>query len=348
MSKEIALKNLRLEPCERWAHTEFSLGYHNNFLARLAECGPDAPSFEQIWSERLLIDFKWYTDDGMIRWADAGRVTDMGHATYASGGSDMRESAPCPFATPEEVWAFDAVKEYGLPDKGEQINAYERSHAENMENHTGQLVTGGTYCTVVSGAIQAFGWEMLLTAASDPAKMERVLDTFYQRALFFYECWARTSAEAIITHDDFVWTSGAFMHPEFYREVIIPRYKKLWEIIHQAGKIVIFCSDGNYMEFARDVVDAGADALIFEPVNDFDFMVDNFGSECCLIGSHVDCRDLTFHKNDKVLNDIGRTFARLQDCRGAIVAVGNHLPANIPDEMMGLYFDALLPQLDRH
>ena len=41
--------------------------------------------------------------------------------------------------------------------------------------------------------------------------------------------------------------------------------------------------------------------------------------------------------------DIDRTFSALRRCRGAIVAVGNHVPANIPDR----YFAALLPRLAR-
>jgi len=81
------------------------------------------------------------------------------------------------------------------------------------------------------------------------------------------QAWAQTSAEAVIQHDDFVWTSGPFMRPEIYRRVLIPRYAALWKPLRAAGKKVLFCSDGNFMEFAEDIVAAGADALIFEPCN---------------------------------------------------------------------------------
>ena len=76
-------------------------------------------------------------------------------------------------------------------------------------------------------------------------------------------------------------------------------------------------------------------------------MSDNFGKTQCLIGSFVDCRDLTFGKWDKVRSDIDKTLKKLSDCKGAIFAVGNHLPANIPDAMMDRYFDYLLPRLKR-
>lgn len=102
----------------------------------------------------------------------------------------------------EEVWAFDAVKEYGLPARDEQIAAYQALINRCREQNPDQLDTGGYYKTIVSGAIQAFGWDMFLMALSEPAAME---------------CWAATDVEAVIQHDDFVWSEGAFMNPEIYR-----------------------------------------------------------------------------------------------------------------------------------
>jgi hypothetical protein len=345
MSRETALANIRLEPCDRWGHTEYSVNYHHEWLERVTGLARDDAGFGQAVNDKLEFDLLWSTNDGLVNWAKTGRVTDMGHAVYAADGSDERPPAECPFRTSEEVWAFDAMAEYGLPDFDEQVAAYEQQVQRTRQANPDQLTTGGYYKTIVSGAIQSFGWEMLLLAAAEPGKMEKVLDGFFRRTLFHMKAWARTSIEVVIQHDDFVWTQGAFLRPEFYRKVIIGRYAELWKPIHQAGKKVLFCSDGNFTEFAEDVAAAGADGFVFEPLNDFDFMVDRFGSSHCLVGSFVDCRDLTFSRWDAVRDCVDRTFARLADCRGAILAVGNHMPANIPDEMMDRYFDSLLPRL---
>ena len=345
MSREIALKNIKLEPCDRWGHTEYSLDYHPEYLERKARTQRDAPDFEVKWRDALSIDFQFRTNDGLINWAEAGRVTDLGHASYAADGADQHAAQESPFTSLEEVWAFDAVAEYGLPDEREQVAAYESHIRKGCENMPGLLVPGGTYKTLVSGAIETFGWDMLLMGASEPEKMAKVFDSFFRRTMFLYKCWAQTSAEVILTHDDFVWSNGAFMHPDIYREVIIPRYAELWKVIHASGKKVLFCADGDYTEFAGDVVNAGADGLIFEPMNDFGFMVDNFGKTTCLIGSFVDCREMTLGHWDKSRADIDRTLDRLSDCRGAIVAVGNHLPANISEGMLDRYFEELLPRL---
>jgi hypothetical protein len=347
MSRQIALDNIFLKPSSRWGHSEYSLEYHKDYLAKRTGHSPVDRDLHRHGYDRFAFDFLWNSNDGLVNWAKTGRITDMGHAAYAADGSDQHASVQSPFLTVEEVWAFDAVKEYGLPDFDEQVRAYERNVQHVRQEFPDQLMTGGYYRTIVSGALAAFGWDMLLMAAADPLKMARVFDGFFQRTLFHMQAWARTSAEVIIQHDDFVWTGGAFMNPTIYREQIIPRYAALWEPLRRAGKKILFCSDGNFTEFAADVADAGADGFIFEPCMDFGHMVREFGQTHCLVGSYVDCRDLTFGKWEKVQADIDATLARLTDCKGAIVTVGNHLPANIPDDMLDRYFDYLLPRLER-
>lgn len=334
MGIQTALDNILLKPCKAWAHAEYSLGYHKALVEKKG------------W-DWFGLDFNWHTNDGIIEWGKAGRITDMGHASYAADGSDQREPVVSPFISAEEVWAFDAVAEYGLPDFDEQVRAYEKIIQDARKNTPDRLTTGGYYRSIVSGAIQSFGWDMYLEAAADREKMEKVYDGFFRRTLFHMKAWAKTSVEAVIQHDDFVWTSGMFMHPDIYRKVIIPLYAELWKPIHEAGKKVLFCSDGLFIDLAEDVAKAGADGFIFEPCNDFGLMAERFGKSHCLVGSFVDCRDLTFGKWDKVKADIDRTLDCLKRCKGAIFAVGNHVPPNIPEEMMVRYFEYLLPRLER-
>jgi hypothetical protein len=348
MSRQIALDAIHLKPTPYIPHTEYSLGYHKEYLRDKTGLEPTDPQamlkLEELWG----FDFCWSVDDGLHgNWGAHGRCTDMGHAEYAADGSDVRQPKICPFSTPEDVWAFDAVAEYGLPDFEEQVAVYEQRVQAALKARPNQLVTGGYYKTIVSGAIQAFGWDMLLLAASEPAKMEPVFDSIFRFTQHHMNAWVKTSVEVIIQHDDFVWSSGAFMRPDIYRSVIIPRYAELWKPLKAAGKTVLFCSDGNFVEFAQDIVDAGAEGLIFEPMNDFDWMAERFGDSKCLIGSHVDCRDMSFYTWDTVRRSMDKTLALAERCPGLIWAVGNHLPANIPDKMMDQYIEYFLEHRGR-
>ena len=348
MSRQRALDNISLRPTDAWARTEYSLEYHVGYARRLTGEDPTTVRGNRALFDALGLDFLWRTQDGLYDdWLSRGRATDMGHAEYADAGADRREPRESPFHAVEEVWSFDPTSEYGLPSFDDQVAAYEQLNRAARENYPHQLVSGGYYKTIVSGAIQAFGWDLFLQAAADRAKIERVFDRFFQHTLFHMRAWAATTAEVVIQHDDFVWSAGAFMHPDIYRKVIIPRYAELWKPIRAAGKKLVFCSDGNYMDFAEDIVRAGADGLSFEPVNDFPFMGERFGSSHCLVGSCVDCRDLTFGLWEKVRQDIDRTFRLLEGCRGAILCVGNHLPANIPEAMLERYLGEVRSRVSR-
>ena len=342
MSRQLALDIVNLRPAARCGHTEYSLAYHERYVQKATGLAADDPRALSSLYDQWDIDFLFHTSHGLHGdWETRGRATDMGHAVYAGDGHDRREPKACPFHSADEVWSFDAVREYGLPAMDDQVAAFEQAWQQARDENPGQLTTGGYYRTIVSGAIQAFGWEMLLVGAADIAKMEPVFDSFYRYTKHHMQALARTSAEVIIQHDDFVWASGPFMYPDIYRAVIIPRYADLWKVLHAAGKKVLFCSDGNYMEFVDDIRGAGADGFIFEPFHDFGAMAERFGDSMCLIGSDVDCRDMTFGRWDKTERGLQRTIELASKCRGLIVAVGNHLPANIPDDMLDRYIGRL-------
>jgi len=340
MSYEVGIRTLRLETAERLAHTE----YCSNYALVRAVTGRDPETDPDAWREfyrEWEIDFIWATNDGPVPWEERGRVTDMGHAEFLEGGTDRRDRKFCPFSSVEEVWEFDAVEEYGLPNMEELVDYYERWYREAQRAHPEQVVPGGYYKTFVSGAIQTFGWEMLLLAASDRRKFDKVLEGFFRLSLHHYEAWARTSVEAFICHDDMVWAEGPFMHPDFYRSSVFPRYRKLWDVLHEAGKIVLFCSDGTWTQFVDDVAEAGADGFIFEPTTSLDYIVERYGRTHVIVGSKVDCRTLTFGSRDEIRSQIDATVSLAGGCPGFMFAVGNHIPSNVPVENALFYFDYL-------
>lgn len=329
MSYRIGRDALLLRPTPRLAHTEYC---SNAPLIREVQAAT-GQSFEDAWD----IDFLWCTNDGPVPWAERGRVTDMGHAEFLEGGVDLRQPRECPFKSEQEVWAFDAVAEYGLPDLDELTRFYEKWYRQACKEHPQQVIPGGYYKTIVSGAIEAFGWEMLLAAASDPRKFENVLDSIFRLSLHHFRGWARTSIEFFICHDDMVWTQGPFMQPDFYRQVIFPRYAELWRVLHDAGKRVLFCSDGNFTMFLDDIATAGADGFIFEPLTSLEAAVDRFGDTHVIVSSKVDCRTLTFGTPAGIQVEIDATLRLARRCKGFVFAVGNHIPANVPLDKAAFY-----------
>jgi hypothetical protein len=343
VSVQLAREALNLRPVPRPGHIEYC---SNEPLVR-AVTGRDPLADPAAWRafyDAWQIDMLWVTNDGPSPWSALGRTTDMGHAEFLQGGRDRRDAQPCPFASAAEAWAFDAVAEYGLPPLDELGAYYRRWLAELRMHHPEQFIPGGYYKTLFSGAIETFGWDMLLSAAADRTRFGRVLGGFFDLAMHYYRAWGLTDAEAFICHDDMVWSQGPFMHPQFYRRSVFPRYRDLWSLMHQQGKKVLFTSDGDYTPFLDDVAAAGADGFFFEPTVDFAAVVNRFGGTHVIAGSKVDCRTLTFGSRDDVKRQVDQTLDLAGGLPGFFFAVGNHIPANVPVENALFYFDYLCDQ----
>lgn len=340
MSRQIALDTINLKSTSRLGHTEYAF-QHDALIKSVSGEESNSELARKKFFDAWDIDFIWSINDGPIPWQERGRVTDMGHAVYTEDSRDLNENQNCPFEDLEQVLEFDAVKEYGLPDFQELVKFYQAQYDEKQNFFSNQLVTGGYYKTVVSGASEAFGWDMFLMAAADEEKFAKVLESFGELTLHHVKAWAETSIEVFIQHDDMVWTEGPFMKPEFYRQAIFPLYKKFWDVLHQAGKKVLYCCDGTFDMFMEDLADAGADGFIFEPSNNFDNIVKKFGKTHCLVGSKVDCRTMTFGEWDAVKNEMAQTLDLASECSGLMWAVGNHIPYNVPVEIAEKYIEYL-------
>ncbi len=339
MSYQIGIGALHLRPTPRLAHTEYC---SNDALKRaVTDLPDDDPRREAEFYRRWEFDFIWSTNDGPEPWEDRGRTTDMGHSEFLEGGVDWRNPKPCPFTNVDEALAFDAVAEYGLTDERKLVDYYESLYQQARAQYPDQVWTGGYYRSLFSGAIAIFGWDMLLQAAAHRDRFARVLDSIFQQSLHHYRAWAKTSIEVFMCHDDMVWTQGPFMHPSFYRTEVFPRYQALWKVLKDAGKRICFTSDGDYGMFVDDIVAAGADCLVFEPMMALEPVVAKYGQTHCIIASKVDARTLTFGNRAQIQAEIDATLSLAAQCKGFIFAVGNHIPSNVPVENALFYYDYL-------
>jgi hypothetical protein len=354
MSRELGMDCINCRPTPRPGHVEYSMEYHDSLINTLtgdagthtasdhaADYTLRAPDVLRRFYDAWDYDFLWGTHDGFVDWSQAGRCTDMGHAVYTADGSDQRKPQHCPFESPEEVWAFDPLKEYGWTPFDDLVAGYEQDYQSRLARYPNQVCTGGYYRSVISGAIAIFGWDMLLLAASDETKFARVLERIGAYTLHHARAWAETSIDVYIQHDDIVWTSGPFMRPGFYRDVIFPIYRTLWAPLKEAGKKVIYCSDGTVDMFLKDIAACGADGFIFEPSNDYAGIVSDLGGSHCLFGSKVDCRTMAFGSWEDVKREIDATLDVAGNLPGVFFAVGNHIPANVTDAMCMRYIDYL-------
>jgi hypothetical protein len=280
--------------------------------------------------------------------------TSMGHAEYAEDGRDFNRDIYCPFKSVEEVLAFDPWETYGPQDEAAAIKRFNDSYGAMHREIPDAVTMTGIYTTLMSGMIAIFGWDMLLTAAgTDPDGFGEVVNRYAAWIAQYYNALAKSETPVVYSHDDLVWTAGAFIRPAWYRRYIFPNLGKLWAPLVEAGKKIIFFCDGNYTEFLDDIAACGNTGFWFEVFTNLDEVVESlhdprsgkFGRTHVIIGNG-DTRVLTFGTRKEIRAEVNRCMAAGKRCPGYFMCISGHIPANVPVEN-AIYYNEVYQKLSR-
>ncbi len=342
MSYEDGWAAMNLEMPPRVPRTEYSVTEHWGVIEAVTglEIEPTSPAALKKRGALALMDafnfdFRWSTliGDGEL---DACR-TDMGHAEYAAGGVDRRDTIYCPFETPEEVLAFDPWKAYGERDLSELTARFEAHYRRQREETPDMVNMTGVYVTMVSGLIAIFGWEMLLLAAgTDPERFGALTDRYASWIQQYYDALGAADVPVVMVHDDIVWSAGPFISPAWYRAHVFPNYKRLFAPLLDSGKKIMYTSDGDYTTFIDDIADCGVHGFVLEPFTDMAYIAEQYGDTHVFIGN-ADTRVLLNGSREAIRAEVERCMAIGKACPGFFMAVGNHIPANTPVESVLAY-----------
>ncbi len=334
MSYQDGMAALNLEFTSRVPRTEYSAAGHWELVSKVtgisvnehsdAKTRGDASlAFMKAWN----YDFDWsiLTHNQIF----GEKFTHMGHAVYASGGVDFDAQVGEAYDDPDEVLKIDMFATYGTPDKARLIKEY-NDHYDSQSQKSEHMVTmTGIYVTCISGLIELLGWDMLLVAAgTDPKAFGELTDRYCAWIRQYFDALAASKAPVVMIHDDIVWTEGAFIHPDWYRKYVFPNYKNMFTPLREAGKKIIFTSDGTYTEFIEDIAPF-VDAFVMEPTTDMESVAERFGKTHAFVGN-ADTRILLTGTRDDIEREVKRCMDIGKKYPGFFMAVGNHIPSNTP------------------
>ena len=326
---------INMEMPDRVPRTEYSVMGHWELISKVTGTDVTEESEEDVKLDAQRAFFRAW--DFAFIWSTfahkqfmKGRTTRMGHAVYAAGGTDYDDTIGCPFTDVEEVLGFDPVEEYGALNKKELVPLFEKNYRDMLDWYDDMVGLTGVYTTMMSGFIEIFGWEMLLLAMGTDARGFGEVARRYEKWVTpHFEALAESDVPVVMVHDDIVWTSGAICSPAWYREYIFPAYKRMWRPILDAGKRLLYTSDGDYTEFFDDIVDCGAHSLVMEPSCDMASFAEKYGRTHGFVGN-ADTRVLLSGTREDIRAEVKRCMDIGKKCPGFFMAVGNHIPANTP------------------
>jgi hypothetical protein len=335
---------IQLEMPPRVPHTEYSVDSHWDVVRAITgiEVGPQSTPDEQKKASLAFMkannyDFRWNT---LLHTQPFGNYrTRMGHAEYTVDGADADTDIQCPFKSPEEVLHFDFTRAYGVPDRQEWKRRFEDHYQQSCMETPDMVNMTGIYSTAVSGMLEIFGWEMLLMAAgTDLAEFGDLTDRYAAWVMPFFEALAESNVPVVMVHDDIVWSSGPIFSPPYYRSFVFPNYKRFFAPLREAGKKILYTSDGNYTQFIDDIASCGVHGFVMEPATDMSYIAEKYGKTHVFVGN-ADTRVLLSGSRADIRAEVERCMTIGKQYPGFFFSTGNLIPNNTPAENILYYFE---------
>jgi len=153
--------------------------------------------------------------------------------------------------------------------------------------------------------------------------VETVLDRYCDWTAAVAERVCRMGFDAFVSTDDMAFKSAPFFSPQTFRELVLPRYRRVAEHVTLPW---IIHSDGNVMPFLDDLLSLGIAGLhpIEKGAMDIELMKQRYGERLCLLGN-VDLNILGMGTPDDVQAEVRYLISRIAPGGGYIITSGNSL-----------------------
>lgn len=176
---------------------------------------------------------------------------------------------------------------------------------------------------------------LLMAMAEEPELVEALFDKVADVNERICRNAVRAGADLILLGDDYASNTGPFCSPAHFRQLALPRLKRVIGAIHEEGGLVIKHSDGNIWALLDMIVEAGADAINpLEPTAGMDIakVKAQYGDKVCLVGN-IDCGDLLSHGTTaEVEAAVKQCIADAGEGGGFILSSSNSIHSTVKPE----------------
>jgi uroporphyrinogen decarboxylase len=177
----------------------------------------------------------------------------------------------------------------------------------------------GIFSTMLSLGLEGFS----LALYDDRPLIERLLDMYTDWIEVVAERACRLGFDVFVSTDDFAFKTAPFFSPAVFRELVLPRYRRV------AKKITLpwlLHSDGNISPFLDDLLSVGiAAAHPMEPgAMDIRAVKRDYGDRLCVVGN-VDINLLSLGTEEAVDDEVRGLIRDVAPGGGYILSSGNSL-----------------------
>jgi uroporphyrinogen-III decarboxylase len=167
------------------------------------------------------------------------------------------------------IKSWDDLKNYELPPLQETTSSYQIQDLRKTKARVSKLKDEG-YFTILGFSPGNFyermqwlrGFENLLVDfVRNLRQVHELADMLLEYCLRSIEFVLDAKPDAVSLADDWGTQDRLMVKPEFWREFFKPRYKEMFNLIHDGGAYVYFHSDGYILDIIPDLIEIGVDIL---------------------------------------------------------------------------------------
>jgi hypothetical protein len=344
MSYQRGLDAINLKKTDKVPQTEYIV--HPKYLHKLTGIDPYMePRKSQIKALKLLnLDIVWVILDKAVRFqGDDIKKSDTRHSHAQWGiGQTTSYSHEGIAKTAEELIEWDIDKEVEQFFKTQGQREIKRQYELQKEFGESAMVPGVNSLTLFHNFQEFASYEAILIATLQyPEKFKKMVDKFGEASLSISEKWASNAKniKLFVSHDDIAMSTGPLLNPNWLIKYIFPWYKKIWQPLREKGIKILFISDGQIEPLIDDLVEAGADGFMIEPMVNLEKLLKKYGGEKIVMGN-ADARILTTSTVDEVQNEVRRCIETGKKFPGYVFNNPGGFPHNIPLANIEIYFEA--------
>jgi uroporphyrinogen decarboxylase len=189
----------------------------------------------------------------------------------------------------------------------------------------------GIFPTMLSMGIENF----CIAVYENRSLVETVLDRYYDWMMVVAERICQIGFDVFVSTDDFAFKTGPFLSPAMFRDLVVPRHRRVAERITIPW---ILHSDGDVMPYLEDVLDLGISGLHPNEKGAMDIraMKREYGGRICLLGN-VDLNILGMGTPEDVEREVLGLIRDVGSGGGYIVTSGNSLAGYLrPENVLAL------------
>jgi uroporphyrinogen decarboxylase len=193
------------------------------------------------------------------------------------------------------------------------------------------------------------GFETILMDAIDhPDFFEEMLDRLMNLYLVFVDETCQLPIDGILFGDDWGDQRGVIIGPKRWRKFIKPRWAKIYERVHQHGKIVMHHSCGSVATIMPDIIEIGIDVLeSVQPeaagMNPYE-LKQKWGDKISFWGCLGSQSTIPFGTPMEVRNEVRRLKQEMGHGGGYILAPAKPLQQETPTENAVALVEAFLEE----